>query len=190
MNRKDRRARQKHGGAQLISYADRLFAVAHEHGGSVGRCWEHIPRGPFDPTHADALNGLGILTHQCGHTDVGIDLIGQAIATNNRVARYHYNIGLLYAAIGRLDKAAVHNRRAVPLEPDFLGAHTNLAAALLADGKRAWARRQRNRRSQAHLCVLPYCAPVDSQNSGDSDPIERVMWNTGLAQRSFHSSRW
>jgi 2-polyprenyl-3-methyl-5-hydroxy-6-metoxy-1,4-benzoquinol methylase/tetratricopeptide (TPR) repeat protein len=138
MNRKDRRARQKHGDAQLISHADRLFAVAHEHH-MAGRLDEarntfRAVLG-FDPTHADALNGLGILAHQCGHTGVGIDLIGQAIAANNRVARYHYNIGLLYTALGRMDKAAMHNRRAIALEPDWTDAHTNLAAALLADGK-------------------------------------------------------
>jgi tetratricopeptide (TPR) repeat protein len=138
MNRKDRRARQKHRGAQFISHADRLFAVANEHH-MAGRLDDarntfHAVLG-FDPTHADALNGLGILTHQCGHTGVGVDLINRAIAANDRVARYHYNIGLLYAAIGRLDKAAMHNRRAVALEPDFLPAYTNLAAALLDDGK-------------------------------------------------------
>jgi SAM-dependent methyltransferase len=61
-------------------------------------------------------------------------LISQAIAVNDRNAEYHYNIGLLFAGLGRMDEAVAHNRRAVSLDPDYADAHTNLGGALATQG--------------------------------------------------------
>ena len=142
MNRKDRRAGRTHGrlpatppGVRLST--DQLFNLALEHG-SAGRLAEAELAFrrvlELNPKHADSLNGLGILAHQCGHSDTAIELIGEAIAINDRVAQYHYNIGLVFAALRRMDEAATHNRRAVALKPDYADAHTNLAGALSAQG--------------------------------------------------------
>jgi tetratricopeptide (TPR) repeat protein/2-polyprenyl-3-methyl-5-hydroxy-6-metoxy-1,4-benzoquinol methylase len=116
----------------------RLFDLALEHhragrlteaDGLYRRILEH------DPDHADALNSLGFLAHQCGHSEAALELIGRAIARNDRIAPYHYNIALVLAALGRMDEAVTHNRRAIALKPDFADAHTNLASALAMLGK-------------------------------------------------------
>ena len=89
----------------------------------------------LDPKHAPALNGLGVLAHQCGRGNVAIELIGQAIAVNDRVPQYHYNIALVFDALGRADQAMTHYRRAVALKPDYAEAHNNLATALATKGQ-------------------------------------------------------
>jgi Flp pilus assembly protein TadD len=116
---------------------DRLvdLAFAHFAAGRLAEA-ERSFRGALaiDPRHAECLNGLGLVAHQCGHHRAAIALIGQAIAIDNRVATYHYNIGLVFAGRGRMDEVVKHNRRAVALKPDYADAHTNLAAALSAQG--------------------------------------------------------
>ncbi len=141
MNRRDRRAgRAQSPPAAWRSglSADTLFNAACEHHGA-GRLAEaeRDYRNALDiePQHADSLNGLGILAHQCGHSDDAIALIGQAISLNGHVAQFHYNIALVFAAVGRMSEAERHNRRAIALKPDYANAHTNLAGALSAQGK-------------------------------------------------------
>jgi Flp pilus assembly protein TadD/SAM-dependent methyltransferase len=109
----------EHGAAGRMAEAERSFRRVLE----------------LDPKHAPALNGLGVLAHQCGHGNVAIELIGQAIAVNDRVPQYHYNIALVFDALGRADQAMTHNRRAVALKPDYAEAHNNLAAALATKGQ-------------------------------------------------------
>ena len=89
----------------------------------------------LDPNHADSLNCLGILAHQCGRNDAALELIGRAIAVQERNPQYHYNIALVLAAAGRMDDAVAHNQRAIALKPDYTDAHTNLASALASQGK-------------------------------------------------------
>ena len=89
----------------------------------------------LDPKHAPALNGLGVLAHQCGRGNVAIELIGRAIAVNDRMPQYHYNIALVFDALGRVDQAMTHYRRAVALKPDYAEAHNNLATALANKGQ-------------------------------------------------------
>ena len=87
-----------------------------------------------DPGHADSLHLLGVLAHQVGRNDLAIDLIGKALAINDRVPEFHYNIGLAHAALGQLEKVAEHNRRAIALNPGHAEAHLNLGNALKAGG--------------------------------------------------------
>ena len=61
--------------------------------------------------------------------------IGRAIALDARSPQFHYNIGLAFAALGRIDEAIRHNRSAIELRSDYADAHNNLAAALRAKGQ-------------------------------------------------------
>ena len=61
-----------------------------------------------------------MLAHQSGHSEAAVDLIGKALALNDRIPEYHYNIGLAYGALGRFDAAATHNSRAIALRPEKL----------------------------------------------------------------------
>ena len=47
-----------------------------------------------DPKHIDALHLFGVLAHQAGRSDIAVDLIGKALALDERVPDFHYNIGL------------------------------------------------------------------------------------------------
>ena len=173
MNRKDRRAGRTHGQVPANPFdrrlptlpAAHLFDLAFEHH-KAGRLAEaeaaYRQILEIDPKHADSLNSLGILAHQCGHSDDAIELIGKAIAVNNRVAQYHYNIALVFAALGRMDEAVTHNRHAVALKPDYADAHTNLASALTAQGhaseaalhfRRALARRPNSALAHSNLAA-------------------------------------
>jgi 2-polyprenyl-3-methyl-5-hydroxy-6-metoxy-1,4-benzoquinol methylase/Flp pilus assembly protein TadD len=144
MNRKQRRAGRTHGGApgsfgsrQSVSPADQLFqlGVAHHNEGRLTEAESIFRRGlQLDPQHSGCLDRLGVLAHQCGHPEAALMLIGQAIAANDGVAEYHYNMGLVLAGLGRMVEAVAHNRRAVSLEPGYADAHTNLGGALGAQG--------------------------------------------------------
>ena len=72
---------------------------------------------PATRVHADCLHLLGVLAHQVGRNDLAVDLIGKALALNDRVPEFHYNIGLAHGALGQFEQAATHNRRAIALNP-------------------------------------------------------------------------
>jgi SAM-dependent methyltransferase/Flp pilus assembly protein TadD len=145
MSRKQRRPGQAHarvppglsGATQSVSSVDQLFhlGLAHHSDGRLAEA-ENILRSALqiDPKHSGCLNSLGILAYQRGDPEAAIMLIGQAITANNRIAEYHYNIGLVFAGVGRMDEAVAHNRRAVSLDPGYVDAHTNLGGALAAQG--------------------------------------------------------
>ncbi len=141
MARKDRRAGSgapATGGGAPARSADHMFdlAVGHHRAGRLAEA-ESLYRDSLtlDPNHADSLNCLGILAHQCGRNDAALELIGRAIAVQERNPQYHYNIALVLAAAGRMDDAVAHNQRAIALKPDYTDAHTNLASALASQGK-------------------------------------------------------
>jgi Flp pilus assembly protein TadD len=145
MSRKQRRAgrepgrvpRRASGSDQSVSSADQLFrpGLVHHGEGRLAEA-ENIFRSALriDPKHSGCLNSLGVLAHLHGHPETAVMLLSQAIAVNNRVAEYHYNIGLVFAGFGRMDEAVAHNRRAVSLDPGYADAHTNLGGALAAQG--------------------------------------------------------
>ena len=92
-----------------------------------------------NPRHAGALGYLGVLAHQSGHSDAGIDLLRKAIAADRRNPEPHYNLARILSDCGRDDEAIVHNRKVLEIAPDFPGAHNNLAALLLLRGRAAEA---------------------------------------------------
>lgn len=91
----------------------------------------------IDSNHADALHMLGVLALQSGHIDAALDLIGKAIARNNRVPAFHSNLGNALSAQGKLDDAVTSYGRALSLKPDDIQARFNLGVALQAQNKLA-----------------------------------------------------
>ncbi len=87
------------------------------------------------PKHAQALHFLGILAGEAGNPEVGIDLIGRAIAVNPSIAEYHSDLGHAYCASGHWDRAIASLRRAIELKPKLALAHNNLGNALRAAGR-------------------------------------------------------
>jgi protein O-GlcNAc transferase len=88
-----------------------------------------------DASHADALHLLGVLAHQTGRHEIAVDLIGAAIAQNDRVAAFHNNLANALNAQGKLPEAAASYGRALTLKPDHVEAHYNLGIVLQAQGK-------------------------------------------------------
>jgi tetratricopeptide (TPR) repeat protein len=89
----------------------------------------------IDPNHADSLHLLGVMASQSGAQPLAIELIGKAIAINDRFAPYHSNLGNALRASGRLEEAVAAYRRAIKLKPDYGAAHNNLGTVLAELGR-------------------------------------------------------
>lgn len=88
-----------------------------------------------DPHHPDGLHLLGVVAHECGQNEVAVDLIGKAIARNDRVADFHCNIGSALGSLGRLAQSEAHFRRAISLNPDHPESLNNFGNALKEQGR-------------------------------------------------------
>jgi tetratricopeptide (TPR) repeat protein len=112
-------------------------AVRHHQGGDLAPAAE-LYRAVLDhhPRQADALHLLGVLCHQQGKSEEGIDLIRQAIAVNLQVADFHLNAGNILRALARLEEAAESFGCAARLRPDDPGVRFNLALTLQDLGRR------------------------------------------------------
>jgi tetratricopeptide (TPR) repeat protein len=141
MNRQQRRAAMKQGGAGLQTPGPdtrRIFAEAiryHQSGklAEAERLYRRILA--LDPRHADSLNLLGVIACDADHGDVGLDLIGKAIAIDPKAAQYHFNLAVALEDRKRLDAAIASYRRAIALMPNYAMAHNNLGNALKDQGK-------------------------------------------------------
>jgi len=141
VNRKQRRAEGKTGkdAARSSGFLEEtLFhqAMAHHQAGRLREA-EANYRDVLaaNPRHTGALGYLGLLAHQMGHSEAGIDLLRKAIASDKRSAEPHYNLARILSDCGRDDEAIVHNRKVLEISPDFPGARNNLAALLLLHGR-------------------------------------------------------
>jgi SAM-dependent methyltransferase/Flp pilus assembly protein TadD len=83
-----------------------------------------------DPRQLDCLYYLGIIALQDGRSNEAVELIGRAIAANDRIALYHAGIAEAYRALGQSDCAIAHYRKAVAIDPKNAGAHSRLGDAL------------------------------------------------------------
>ena len=70
-----------------------------------------------DPKNADALNLLGVVRLTVGDAATAADLIGRAVALQDRVADFHVNLSQALRAQGRAKEAVASLRRAVKLSP-------------------------------------------------------------------------
>jgi tetratricopeptide (TPR) repeat protein/SAM-dependent methyltransferase len=144
MSRKERRAAEKQARRSGAAAAGtdpalaNLFATAvrHHQAGQLAQAESGYRQIlAIDKDHVDSLHFLGVLAHQVGRNDAAVELIGKAIALNQRIPECHYNIGLAYRALGRMDDAIAHNRRAIELRRDYAEAHLNLGNTLNEQGQ-------------------------------------------------------
>ncbi|SEE78750.1 2-polyprenyl-3-methyl-5-hydroxy-6-metoxy-1,4-benzoquinol methylase [Rhizobiales bacterium GAS188] len=149
MNRQERRAAQKAGGAAALrapaaapsgsaAMLAELGVEVHRHhlAGRLDEA-ESLCRRilTIDQGHVTTWHRLGIIAHQRQRHEEAVELIGKAIALNGREASAHFNIALAYAALGRQEEAASHYARAAALKPDYAEAHMNLGIILKGEGK-------------------------------------------------------
>lgn len=154
MNRKDRRAAGKRGGARggaggpfaplpgAGALAGNLFAaaVAHFRAGRLDEA-ERACRDvlTFDRNHAHALHLRGLIAFQAGRHDVALELIGRAMTLDRRNADCQFNLAQVLRALGRFDEAAAHLEQATELRRDYAAAHLALADLHLQQGRFAEA---------------------------------------------------
>lgn len=81
------------------------------------------------PENPRAMHLMGIIAHRVGRTELGLELIGKAIAKLPDEAQFHSNRGEMCRLLKRLDEAIAHGERAVALAPDSAAAHSNLGIA-------------------------------------------------------------
>ena len=65
-------------------------------------------------------------------------MISKAVALNNDVPGWQYNLGLALHALGRVNDAVAHYRQAIALRPNYVEAHMNLGNAVREQGKPMW----------------------------------------------------
>jgi tetratricopeptide (TPR) repeat protein len=88
-----------------------------------------------EPSHPEALNFLGLLTHQVGNHEIAIELINKAISLKPDYADAYNNLGLTLHDQGKLEEAAVNYQQALSLNSNFVEAHYNLGITLHEQGK-------------------------------------------------------
>jgi protein O-GlcNAc transferase len=88
-----------------------------------------------DPHHADALHLSGVIANQRGEHVRAVELIGRAIARNDRVADFYCNLAAAVGALGRLDEAIAYYRCAIALNRLHAESHNNLGNALKQQGR-------------------------------------------------------
>jgi tetratricopeptide (TPR) repeat protein/SAM-dependent methyltransferase len=150
MNRKQRRAAAKHGGARPGGPADaRLRAelaeieasgLAHHQAGRLPQaeaCYRKILAA--EPSNLNALHLLGVLARQAGQPRDAVDLIAKAVALNDRVPELHSNLGNALMDLERTAEAEACYRRALALRPDYAAALNNLGNLLQGRGEHSQA---------------------------------------------------
>jgi tetratricopeptide (TPR) repeat protein/SAM-dependent methyltransferase len=150
MNRKKRRAARKTEkfgpipGAELgsDSQIEQMLAAAYGHhqAGQFAEAERRYRRIlAIDPRHVTSLHLLGVLSHQLGRNNSGLDLIEQAIALDDRNPDIHCNLARMLAAAGRGDEAIVHYAEAGRLRPHDATASFELGNLLAGQGRFAEA---------------------------------------------------
>ncbi len=138
MNRKDRRAAGKTGGAAAASPMAALFsqAVRHHQSGQLAEAeaaYRRVLAG--DRNHFGSLHHLGIIALQRGQPQAAVEPLGRAVAVNSQHPECHYNLAFALQSVGRANDAIGHYQNAVRLKPDYVDAHTNLGNVLTQLGR-------------------------------------------------------
>jgi predicted TPR repeat methyltransferase len=87
------------------------------------------------PEHAQALHFLGVLSHQTGDSERGLELIERALRVQPKDATMHNNLGNVLTEKERHSEAAVAYRRAIELGLEGANAESNLGVSLTAAGE-------------------------------------------------------
>ena len=143
----------------MVEPAETLqVAIAHHRRGQLAEA-EQLYRQILNanPRHADALHLLGLIAHQAGRHDIGVQYIRQAISVEGNNPLYHCNLGEAYRALSRTPEARASYLRALHLNPALAQAHYNLGLLAQQSGQSQEAQqhyeqaiRQQPNYAQAH----------------------------------------
>ncbi len=80
----------------------------------------------LQPNNANCLHLLGVVAHQVGQHEDGIELINAALEVDTSKPDYYFNRALCYQAIDELESAASSYQQAISLSDSYLAAYENL----------------------------------------------------------------
>ncbi len=80
------------------------------------------------PEHPDVLHFYGILKHQMGDTDAGVEMIRESIERAPDYADFHINLGNIFVRCGRVDDGRQEYEAALRLRPDSPQAWNNMGS--------------------------------------------------------------
>ncbi len=182
MNRQQRRAARRSGGTAKTGSEGTvagLFNAAlasHQTGALAEAERRYRQILELAPGHADSLHNLGLIALQGGNATSAVELIGKAIAANDRVADYHYNIALAWRALNRNDEVAAYLQRAIALRADHALAHLNLGNV----------RREQGRALEAVACYerAIACGPslIAARLNLANILAEQARWDAAIAR--------
>lgn len=137
MNREERRASRARGATAPGTLANQFATAVAQHRAGAFAEAERSYRTilSLDPSHADSLHNLGLIALQRGDAGSAANLIGKAIAANDGVAEFHYNMALAFRALGQMDQVAAQLERAIALRGDHMLALLNLGNVRREQGK-------------------------------------------------------
>ena len=127
MNRRERRAAGKHGKGSPGTAPLFALAARHHQAGQLGEA-EKIYRQvlTLDRRHFGSLYHLGIIALQRSQPHAAVEMIGRALAVNDRIPESLYNMAFALQSVGRRNDAVASYQAAIRLEPKYVEAHTNL----------------------------------------------------------------
>ena len=142
-----------------------------------------------DPRQLDCLHFLGMIALQDGRPQEAVDLIGKAIAGNERIAAYHAGIAEAYgSACGKQENAIAHYRRAVAIEPGLWARSISFGTLLLDQAHHNDAARIRQEAVDAASWkdteagrTLFTCQCVRGAKSLPGDPAFRTLLTRALS---------
>lgn len=88
-----------------------------------------------DPGHVDALQYLGIVSHQQGKSELAVKYISKAFRLKPDDPDICFHLGIVYQALNNYEKGADCYRCAIRLKPDHMEAQSNLGIILADQGK-------------------------------------------------------
>jgi tetratricopeptide (TPR) repeat protein len=176
MNRKQRRATQKTGGAAPARPETRgLFqqAVACQARGMLAdaeRLCAQVLEA--DPQHTDSMNLAGIVASQQGRFELALQWLRKAVARAPRSADYHANLALVLRHAGKLEEALAASRKALELNPKHVNALVNLSQLQLDLGDPAGAATSARRaltQQRDHVGALVNLGSALARSTGELD---------------------
>ena len=88
----------------------------------------------YYPNHAGVLNLLGLIEYQKDNFEYASFLISQAIRIEDKNPDFHYNLGTIYKAMGKLSEARHSYMTALNLKPDSANIAYNIGWVCLVIG--------------------------------------------------------
>lgn len=109
------------------------LALEHYHAGHMAEAEQLCVKIlEIDPDNPDALHLSGVFAHLAGKQAFALAMLEKSVRLAPENAQFHYNLGVVYGVLTRLEEAAQHYRQALSRQPEHVAALNNLGNAALS----------------------------------------------------------